>query len=185
MSTQHKNIVEADLHEPKGASTSSINEVYFADGLGSGDFVIPVAHAACYHTATGGTSDTPALADTWEVLGLTTTANGLVEFTHTSPSKFTYTGAADRHAMVTFNMSFEATSVAGTALFAVYLNGVKEAASESRRYFANGTAGVVSIDWDLDIVTGDYIEIWWAHETTARACTIYHTYMTIQAHVEN
>lgn len=34
--TQHKNITEADLHEPKGVSTASVDTVYVADGAGSG-----------------------------------------------------------------------------------------------------------------------------------------------------
>ena len=33
---QHKNIAEADLHEPKGASTAAVDTVYVSDGAGSG-----------------------------------------------------------------------------------------------------------------------------------------------------
>jgi len=35
---EHKNITEANLHEPKGVSTASSGEVYVADGAGSGDW---------------------------------------------------------------------------------------------------------------------------------------------------
>lgn len=35
---QHKDILDADRHEPKGASTASPNTVYVADGEGSGVF---------------------------------------------------------------------------------------------------------------------------------------------------
>lgn len=36
MTIQHKNIQEADLHEPKGISTASAGTIYVADGSGSG-----------------------------------------------------------------------------------------------------------------------------------------------------
>lgn len=36
MAVQHKNIVDPDIHEPKGASTASASTVYVADGAGSG-----------------------------------------------------------------------------------------------------------------------------------------------------
>lgn len=36
MATEHKDIAEVNLHEPKGASTASIGEVYVSDGAGSG-----------------------------------------------------------------------------------------------------------------------------------------------------
>lgn len=38
MSIQHKNIPEAQLHEPKGASTAASGSVYVADGAGSGSW---------------------------------------------------------------------------------------------------------------------------------------------------
>lgn len=36
MATLHKDIGEADLHEPKGASTASVDTVYVSNGAGSG-----------------------------------------------------------------------------------------------------------------------------------------------------
>ena len=38
MTIEHKNITEADLHEPKGVSSANTGQVYVADGLGSGDW---------------------------------------------------------------------------------------------------------------------------------------------------
>lgn len=35
---QHKNIPDAQLHEPKGVASASANTVYLADGLGSGSW---------------------------------------------------------------------------------------------------------------------------------------------------
>lgn len=36
MSIEHRNIPDAERHEPKGISTATIDEVYVADGAGSG-----------------------------------------------------------------------------------------------------------------------------------------------------
>jgi hypothetical protein len=38
---EHKSLPDAELHEPKGASTASSGMVYIADGLGSGSWVRP------------------------------------------------------------------------------------------------------------------------------------------------
>ena len=35
---QHKNIPDAQLHEPKGVATASVKRIYFADGAGSGEW---------------------------------------------------------------------------------------------------------------------------------------------------
>lgn len=37
--TVHKNLTGADLHEPKGADTALVNQVYVSDGAGSGSWV--------------------------------------------------------------------------------------------------------------------------------------------------
>jgi hypothetical protein len=41
MTIEHANIPNANLHEPKGASTASSGQVYVADGAGSGSFTDP------------------------------------------------------------------------------------------------------------------------------------------------
>lgn len=38
MAIQHKNITDPDVHEPKGTSTALANQVYVADGAGSGSW---------------------------------------------------------------------------------------------------------------------------------------------------
>jgi hypothetical protein len=38
MATEHDSITDPEIHEPKGASTASANEVYIADGAGSGSW---------------------------------------------------------------------------------------------------------------------------------------------------
>lgn len=43
MTIEHKNITDAERHEPKGASTASNGTVYIADGAGSGAWTDPYA----------------------------------------------------------------------------------------------------------------------------------------------
>jgi fumarate reductase subunit C len=44
----HKNIADADRHEPKGASTAALGTVYVSDGSGSGAWeVCPAKTAVC------------------------------------------------------------------------------------------------------------------------------------------
>src|SRR3990172_5109794 len=41
MSTFHKDITEANLHQPKGVSTAAVDTVYVANGAGSGTWEAP------------------------------------------------------------------------------------------------------------------------------------------------
>lgn len=41
MSIEHKDIIDPNIHEPKGASTAAAEAVYSADGLGSGSWGFP------------------------------------------------------------------------------------------------------------------------------------------------
>ena len=50
---QHKDIAEADLHEPKGVSTAALGEIYVADGAGSGAWS-PIASYSCMKGASAG-----------------------------------------------------------------------------------------------------------------------------------
>jgi hypothetical protein len=43
MALQHKDITEANLHEPKGVSTAAANKVYLSNGTGSGTWTnVPI-----------------------------------------------------------------------------------------------------------------------------------------------
>jgi hypothetical protein len=46
MTIEHKDIPEAGLHEPKGASLATSGQVYVADGAGSGEWTNALANAA-------------------------------------------------------------------------------------------------------------------------------------------
>jgi len=73
MTIQHKDITEANLHEPKGVSTASTGEVYFADGSGSGAWAaIPIAtEFGEIYIEGGSTSFTVPAASAYAVLNPT------------------------------------------------------------------------------------------------------------------
>lgn len=39
MTIEHKNITDGNIHEPKGASTATVGQIYISDGAGSGTWV--------------------------------------------------------------------------------------------------------------------------------------------------
>jgi len=41
MATEHKNIADAERHEPKGASTATLDTMYISDGAASGTWKFP------------------------------------------------------------------------------------------------------------------------------------------------
>ena len=69
MTIEHKNIDDANLHEPKGVAGASSDQVYVADGLGSGTWKSPkqIIQQAIYDYNDLATATTPinlALANT-------------------------------------------------------------------------------------------------------------------------
>lgn len=61
MSTQHKNIAEKYLHEPKGVSTAAVGTVYQADGAGSGNWA-SIPGTSSKVVTVNAASDLPAAA---------------------------------------------------------------------------------------------------------------------------
>ena len=60
---QHKNIADADRHEPKGASTAAAGQVYVSDGAGSGSWQTP-AQGSKVLLSTQNAANSPSIAFT-------------------------------------------------------------------------------------------------------------------------
>lgn len=85
MATEHKNIIEANLHEPKGISAAATGQAYIADGAGSGNFstIVTPAGAAAGHAyisdgAGGGSFKKIARMGYWNYNDLATTTTPIV-----------------------------------------------------------------------------------------------------------
>jgi hypothetical protein len=73
MTIQHKNISEADLHEPKGVSLATANKVYVSDGEGSGSWqTLPAKLYAEIYIDQGTTTQTLAASSAYSKLNPTT-----------------------------------------------------------------------------------------------------------------
>lgn len=134
---EHKNIVDAERHEPKGASTAASNTVYSSDGAGSGTwqkvkntnlngvsatgttgyfllsdgadgFVFaPAAHGSIYFSNFGTPYTLAATTSYQKVAPTTTVGGGSIVITEGTNSRLTYTGAADIHLDLVFAATFD------------------------------------------------------------------------------
>lgn len=120
MTIQHKNIQEADLHEPKGVSTASLGKVYTADGAGSGDWEYPPGkgHAEIYITS-GETAHTIAAASAFSLLNPSGEwkASGAEHLLSVNPSSGIINLNLAGHYYIDFWITFSTASVAANKLY--------------------------------------------------------------------
>lgn len=134
---EHKDIVDAERHEPKGASTAANNTVYSSDGAGSGAWqkiknvnldgitaagtlgyflladgaggfsFAPAAHGSIYFSNFGAPY-TLAATTSYQKVNPTTTATGEnIVITEGTNARLTYTGISDIHLDLVFAASFD------------------------------------------------------------------------------
>lgn len=86
----HKNLTDPQLHEPKGASSASLNQVPFADGEGSTSWqnITPDKLDINPSTVTEASENETTAPTVLDVLGLSATTDGIcadgVNFTQTN-----------------------------------------------------------------------------------------------------
>lgn len=180
---EHKNLVDPEIHEPKGASTAtagqvyvadgagsgawesaaistsaSAGEVYIADGAGSGSFQVMSPYGAILYNDLAGAGTTLTTPTAYTLISAATSATDLVEFTTNGAGRLTYTGTAARHLFGTFNCTFIHSGGTQDVYFAVHKNGSLLGSFEiAKRVGANFE--LACFDFDLDVVTNDYVEI--------------------------
>jgi len=157
---EHKNIANDNLHEPKDVSTASANNVYLADGAGSGNWRHPSPHGGWYYSniGTGTTYSTPT---SYTLMSLVSTATGVHEFTHNSLGRLTYTGTPDRHLHIVLDTSFKHSTGSGQDIYmSWYKNGVEETGSNIVRTADSANYGQVAMHWDDIASTNDYYEVY-------------------------
>jgi len=92
-----------------------------------------------------------------------TAAIDLVDFTHTSPGRLTYTGASTEKFVITATLSMTHSVNNTLCSFFVAINGVGGLAAGSqidRKIGTGADAGNVVIRWIASLSTGDFIEIY-------------------------
>ena len=189
MATEHVDIPDGEIHEPKGISTASTNEVYQADGAGSGDWVSIKYHIGgyvsfdsatpAYSLTTGGTSDV--------VINPTFTGTHSDGFTAlTSPNaRMRYDGTPGVHVQVSFNGSLKQSS-GGTVDIEIVVakNGTVQEGSRVIRSATNGSWGSVSLNYDLELSTNDYVEFFLKTPGGSATAQFAQMYMNIVGHAE-
>jgi len=178
MTIEHKNIPDVNLHEPKGVASANANDVYIADGLGSGTWLPPHVHGGQVFT----NMSTPyilAATTSYQKVEPIITSTGAHHFTVTN-GRLTYTGTESVRAHMVFDCSLDQSSGGARDVTLAWVkNGVSASPeTESVRTSSSGDKGNVAIHFDELLSTGDYFEIW-GKISTAADVNIYHYYMFI------
>ena len=154
----HNLLSTTDLHEPKGVSTAAANDVYMADGAGSGTWQHAAVHGGWRYAdiGTGTTYTAPTAYTLMNVAGVTTT---LHDFTNNSLGRLTYTGTPTRNVHMVLDASVKHSTGSGQEIFfEVYKNGV--ATSSVNVITADsGNYQHIAMHYDGEGATNDYFEI--------------------------
>jgi hypothetical protein len=141
MTIQHKNIAEADLHEPKGVSTATSKECYVADGAGSGDWQ-KIEPAQLAGVTTNGTSGDLIVVDGLGNFSLLPAPHGEVTFYDlASPSVITYPSSATKVAPTTVASGIASAITEATTARLTYTGNPSVALHISYRVSLDQTSG--------------------------------------------
>lgn len=156
---QHNTLTTTDLHEPKGVDSASSNEVYLADGAGSGSWVHPNPHGGWRYTAIGtGTTFTGPTSNTlMNVVGVTT---HLHDFTNNSLGRLTYTGTPTRHIHLVCDMSLKHSTGSGQDIFFDFYKNGTTASAENVITADSGNYQHMAMHFDAQLSTNDYLEVY-------------------------
>ena len=161
------------MHEPKGIASASADEVYVADGAGSGTWkkhhqfigayiAFDATTPAYQHSAT--TSAT--------VINPTFTVSESDGFSGTtSPNaRLIYDGTDTINAHITLTLSTkQASGSAKDIQWIIYKNGSELAGSRTIRTISSGTWGSITVSGYTSLSTNDYIEV---YSLASAACTV-------------
>lgn len=160
MTIEHSALTDADgLHEPKGIAGANTNEVYHADGLGSGTWKHSNPHGGWRYSniGTGTTFIAPTVYTLMSVVGVTT---HLHDFTNNGAGRLTYTGVPDIHAHLVLDMSFKHSTGSGQdVFFELHKNGIAQS-SEGVASADSANYQHVAVHFDDIVTTNDYLELY-------------------------
>ena len=100
------------------------------------------------------------------LLGSTWVEQLAYRFTTTAAGLFTYTGKGT-HCEITASISGDIANATDDISFFIYVNGVVVSGSQVTRSFSAGTIGNVSMIWELELATDDYIQLYVQNDDTS------------------
>lgn len=141
MAIQHKNIPEAELHEPKGVSTAVLNTAYFANGAGSGTWKKVGAETLNGLSGDGGVARLKVVTDGSNGFDLYRDyAFGKMHITNNS-TPFALTAVAD----TTLNTASQYTLLTGAG--APFANGLEDGVTFSVNKLTANYAGIYDLNF--------------------------------------
>lgn len=137
---EHNTLTGAQLHEPKGADTANADEVYVADGAGSGNWTALFQYADI-HTEEVDAVSVGSIGTTAQTFPFTSNSESEVVVADAANNRITLTNAGVY--WVTFSVSFSTTAVgdAGLYEFKLALDGTPEGHAMARQMSGSSDTG--------------------------------------------
>ena len=160
----HSSLTGSDSHEPKGVSGANANEVYIANGAGSGTWAAHSPYGGWRFENIGGTTfTTPTSYTLMNVTSFNT--GGLHDFSQNSAGRLTFSGSANRYINGSVDITYSHSVGSGQDVyFAIYKNGallsqngvsVEQVGTADSANFQRNT-----FNFDDVAATNDYYEVY-------------------------
>lgn len=160
----HSALSDPHLHEPKGVSTANANEVYVANGSGSGVWK-PHHHFVGAYLAFDESTPAYTHAATTSPTALnptlsTSVADGFT-VTNTPNARLVYSNTVDINAQITITLSSKQASGGDREVeWLIYKNGVAIPGAHTIRTISTGDWGSISVTGFVSLTPTDYIEVY-------------------------
>lgn len=183
----HSTLTDPYLHEPKGVASANANEVYVANGSGSGSWE-PQHHLIGAYLPFDAT--TPAYSHSattsLSVINptLTTSVTDGFTATNTPNARVIYSNGVDINSQIIITMSNKQASGSGKDIeWLIYKNGVAVPGAHTIRSISSGDWGSIGITGYVSLSTNDYIEIYSkaSASTTVQYASIFWSIMGVPA----
>ena len=177
MTIQHKNIADADLHEPKGVASASADQVYIADGAGSGEWqALPAKLYAEIYIDGGITTQTLSAASAYSILNPTGEwTNNLSSGLTTTPASGTITLISGGAYLIEFWIVFDTTAISSGSSynFKYAINGIPGNRIVSTKKISNGVDRLhLSAQGLASVNANDILSIYVAGDGTSSSTNI-------------
>lgn len=187
---EHSTLTDPDQHEPKGTSTASAGDVYFANGAGSGTWSVPGGNTFGDMDFTGNSTATVISSSGVDVLltGATLVTPGVLwtqgvtdtlVFSNTSNNELI---TVDRDGIYEVSCALALQAGTGTRVWRVGVaeNGTVSASHfKARRTTTSNDVGSIGFSEIFDLSAGDTVQLAIQNETDTQNPTITDAVMTI------
>lgn len=165
MSIEHKNIVDPNIHEPKGIATATAGQIYVANGASSGswedhpDPVLKYAALSLGKTSNNATATTITAVGTYYPVGGTFTEEDTFDMTTTAASGRINISTAGTYEFVA-DISMISSRSSAVVAFSFLVDGVATGPRIRRKIGTGADVGACSIHAIIpDLAVNKYIQI--------------------------